>query len=108
MANSHVTIDAKGTPRPHHIQIDIGDTVTFEAAGVDVVLCFSKAAIFGNERYEIPAETVGNLVVQRGAPQGRFSYSVSIGDLQASCDIPAGHEDGEGSVGGGPGVGEGR
>ena len=103
MANVTVTIGSNGDPSPSHININVGDTVSFHANGDDVVLCVSDEAIFGDDRYEIPEDSSLDLNVQSGAPQGDFDYLVLVGDLDANCGGGKGGDgEGGGSVGGGP------
>lgn len=103
MATITVNISSNGDPSPDPITISIGDTVTFYADGEDVVLCISDDAIFGDDRYQIPADTSLDLQVQTGAPQGGFDYLVLIGDLNATCGGGKGGDgEGSGTVGGGP------
>lgn len=106
MANVTVTIANDGTPSPASIQVDIGDTVSFQAGATDIVLCVAPSLVFGAERFEIPATNTLQVIVQNYAPPGPFEYITKVGDLDAPCRGRGDDEEsgeGGGTVGGGPG-----
>lgn len=102
MPDITVSIDANGAFSPSDLQVQPGDRVTFVAAS-DTVLCVAPAAVFGDERFEIPGDEQRTLLVQ-SAGNGRLDFVARVGDLDAPCR--GGGRDrtsrGGGTVGGGP------
>lgn len=98
MATITITIAGDGTPAPPYITINEGDTVRFQAEA-DAVLCVDPESVFGAERFEIPANSAVDLLVQT-SPSGGFQYLTKMGDLGAAC---GGDRDKNEGGGGGPG-----
>lgn len=100
MADVTVRIDSDGTFSPSTLDVHVGDTVTF-AAAADSVLCVAPEAVFGGERFEIPAGREKKLQVQ--ARTSSLDFVVRVGDLGAPCrgDGRERTSRGGGQVGGG-------
>jgi hypothetical protein len=100
MADVTVRIASDGSFSPPTLDVQVGDAVTF-AAEADSVLCVAPAAVFGGERFEIPAGHEKKLQVQDAASS--LDFIARVGDLAAPCR-GGGRERtsrGGGSVGGG-------
>ena len=69
-----------------HIGVRRGDILAFRAVGTDVLLCCSRARLFGAYRYTIAANTTLPLAVLSDAPQGSVSFWVQP-DLTAECGM---------------------
>lgn len=82
MADVTVRIDADGSFSPPSLDLQVGDSVTFTAEA-DSVLCVAPAAVFGGERFEIPAGQERVLQVQAGASS--LDFVARVGDLSAPC-----------------------
>ncbi len=95
MATKTVNIAEDGTPTPAQIVVIAGDIVAFHAEA-DAVVCVDPGAVFGSERFEIPANSSLDLHVQTSPPSG-FQYITKMGDLGAACS------DGRDKSGGGSG-----
>lgn len=100
MADITVQIGADGSFIPSALSLQTGDRVTFSAEA-DAVLCVAPEAVFGGERFEIPAGSEKRLEAQQDAPS--LDFVARMGDLSAPCR--GGGRDRTsrgGTVGGGP------
>ena len=85
MADVTVVIDGDGNFTPGNIRPNPGDKVTFESPDDDVVLCVTTAAVFGQNRYEIPTGAALTVTVKEDAINVGFGLSVQVGTLEGDC-----------------------
>jgi hypothetical protein len=82
MSDVTVRIASDGSFSNPRLNVSVGDTVTF-AAEADTVLCVAPRAVFGDERFEIPAGHEKKLRVEGEASS--LDFIARVGDLSAPC-----------------------